>query len=468
MARPFAAPPGMPADRKAALIAAFEQTMKDPDFLAEAQDASAGRQPGRAPQDRRLAGRALCNAEGRHRQGRQGDDGGMHPTRSHDEWTWHAIADRIARIPASRTMPCCAGAGASSTTSWCRACCMRLSCAARIPHALDPRASIEDRRAGAAGRARRAHARRSRAGDGAAAHDAALQFRHAARPVWAFALADGEVSYVGEAGRDRGRRQPLCRRGRRRPGRGRLRGAAGGRRLPQGGAARCAGGAARAQLQCHRLLQGRLRRRRGARSARPRMCCTRISGSIAAPAIRSRAAASWPSIRGADDSLTVWASTQKAHDLLQSLTSLLDFDESAPAGGDARRRRRLRSEALRLFGGCRGGGGGEAAQALDQMDRGPARAFHQCGAGARPVLVDRHRGRCGRQGARHSRPPDPRSRRLCAAGRQHALQLGLDDERPVYRAGARHGGRRSPPPTRRRCPRCAAPAIRRPRSRWSG
>ena len=37
MARPFAAPPGLPEDRKAALISAFEQTMKDPEFLAEAK-----------------------------------------------------------------------------------------------------------------------------------------------------------------------------------------------------------------------------------------------------------------------------------------------------------------------------------------------------------------------------------------------------------------------------------------------
>jgi tripartite-type tricarboxylate transporter receptor subunit TctC len=36
-ARPFAAPPGVPEDRKAALIAAFEQTMKDPEFLADAK-----------------------------------------------------------------------------------------------------------------------------------------------------------------------------------------------------------------------------------------------------------------------------------------------------------------------------------------------------------------------------------------------------------------------------------------------
>ncbi len=36
MARPFAAPPGIPADRKAALRAAFDATMQDPDFLAQA------------------------------------------------------------------------------------------------------------------------------------------------------------------------------------------------------------------------------------------------------------------------------------------------------------------------------------------------------------------------------------------------------------------------------------------------
>jgi tripartite-type tricarboxylate transporter receptor subunit TctC len=40
IARPFAAPPDIPADRKAALIAAFEQTMKDAEFLAEAQKLS--------------------------------------------------------------------------------------------------------------------------------------------------------------------------------------------------------------------------------------------------------------------------------------------------------------------------------------------------------------------------------------------------------------------------------------------
>ena len=37
MARPFAAPPGIPADRKAALTAAFDATMKDPEYLADAK-----------------------------------------------------------------------------------------------------------------------------------------------------------------------------------------------------------------------------------------------------------------------------------------------------------------------------------------------------------------------------------------------------------------------------------------------
>ena len=37
MARPFAAPPGIPRDRAAALVAAFNATMKDPDYLADAK-----------------------------------------------------------------------------------------------------------------------------------------------------------------------------------------------------------------------------------------------------------------------------------------------------------------------------------------------------------------------------------------------------------------------------------------------
>jgi hypothetical protein len=39
MARPFAAPPGLPADRRAALLAAFNETLTDRAFLAEAKTA---------------------------------------------------------------------------------------------------------------------------------------------------------------------------------------------------------------------------------------------------------------------------------------------------------------------------------------------------------------------------------------------------------------------------------------------
>jgi tripartite-type tricarboxylate transporter receptor subunit TctC len=37
MARPYVAPPGIPPERLAALRAAFDATMTDPDFLADAQ-----------------------------------------------------------------------------------------------------------------------------------------------------------------------------------------------------------------------------------------------------------------------------------------------------------------------------------------------------------------------------------------------------------------------------------------------
>ena len=42
MGRPFVVPPGVPADRVAALRAAFDATMKDATFLAEAKAAEDG------------------------------------------------------------------------------------------------------------------------------------------------------------------------------------------------------------------------------------------------------------------------------------------------------------------------------------------------------------------------------------------------------------------------------------------
>jgi tripartite-type tricarboxylate transporter receptor subunit TctC len=45
MARPYAAPPGIPDDRRRALIAAFEATMQDPEFLADAEKQQADISP---------------------------------------------------------------------------------------------------------------------------------------------------------------------------------------------------------------------------------------------------------------------------------------------------------------------------------------------------------------------------------------------------------------------------------------
>ena len=41
MGRPFAAPPKVPADRVTALRRAFDQSLKDPELLAEAEKAAA-------------------------------------------------------------------------------------------------------------------------------------------------------------------------------------------------------------------------------------------------------------------------------------------------------------------------------------------------------------------------------------------------------------------------------------------
>ena len=73
MARPFAAPPGIPEDRKRALIAAFDKTMKDPDFLAEAAKIEADVNPVSAAAIDGLGRRGLYDAERRGGESRQGD-----------------------------------------------------------------------------------------------------------------------------------------------------------------------------------------------------------------------------------------------------------------------------------------------------------------------------------------------------------------------------------------------------------
>jgi tripartite-type tricarboxylate transporter receptor subunit TctC len=54
MARPYAAPPGIPDDRRRALIAAFDATMKDPEFLSDAEKLQADVSPVSAGEIERL------------------------------------------------------------------------------------------------------------------------------------------------------------------------------------------------------------------------------------------------------------------------------------------------------------------------------------------------------------------------------------------------------------------------------
>ncbi len=71
MARPFAAPPGIPQDRKQALIEAFDETMKDPDLVAEAEKEKMDLAPMTGPAIDDLLRTALRDPKGCHCKSRQ-------------------------------------------------------------------------------------------------------------------------------------------------------------------------------------------------------------------------------------------------------------------------------------------------------------------------------------------------------------------------------------------------------------
>ena len=71
--RPFFTSPDIPADRKAALRSAFDATMKDPQFLADAAKLDLEISPISARADRRVPRGSLPHAQGRGGQGRGGD-----------------------------------------------------------------------------------------------------------------------------------------------------------------------------------------------------------------------------------------------------------------------------------------------------------------------------------------------------------------------------------------------------------
>ena len=68
--RPFAAPPGTPADRLAALGHAFDETLTDPDFIAEAAKAQMEIEPMTGAAIANNAGKGLRRTE-RHRRTRR-------------------------------------------------------------------------------------------------------------------------------------------------------------------------------------------------------------------------------------------------------------------------------------------------------------------------------------------------------------------------------------------------------------
>ena len=69
VARPFVAPPGIPDDRRRALIAAFDQTMKDPRLPCRRGEDAGRYQPGHRGRSRQALDRGLCDTEADRRQG---------------------------------------------------------------------------------------------------------------------------------------------------------------------------------------------------------------------------------------------------------------------------------------------------------------------------------------------------------------------------------------------------------------
>ena len=175
-------------------------------------------------------------------------------------------------------------------------------------------------------------------------------------------------------------------------------------------------------------------------SAAHRMCCARNSlHSPRCGASGSKAAASSPTPQ--ERWLAHGVASTRRHTTSSTRRASSASTTTTACGWRRRRRRRLRPKALRLCGGRRGHRRRKAVETLGHLDRGPPRAFPRRGPGARPVLGDGDRGRTGRPHPRHTWAAAPRPRRLCPAGREPAVQLGVDADRSLYGAGLRHGCR---------------------------
>ena len=257
-----------------------------------------------------------------------------------------------------------------------------------------------------------------------------LQFGHRARPELAIRAGRRRSVLRRRAGRDRRCRGPLCRRRRRRAGRGRLRllPAAIDCRIER--RRRCAAN----HLECGDFLQGRLRRRRGG---------VRQGGACSARrSVDSSRRRPFDGGRGilaqiSDRETAAWASTQKAHDLRTAFADYIDLDESR----------------LRVATPDVGGGFGpklcvypeDVAVVAAATLLGRSVKWIGTAASISPTrrrsATSTGRSACGGATAAcaAARPPHPRHRRLCAAGREHPVQFRNHAHRTLYGAGAGDG-----------------------------
>ena len=232
--------------------------------------------------------------------------------------------------------------------------------------------------------------RRSRAAPGAGAPPAAVP--HGATPARhnTARSRQGRGCLVGEAVAAVIARHPLRRRGRRRPCCSRLRAAAGGWRIAGRRSRRERRAAHRARAGNLLSLRPVLRRRRGCVRARPARASINLKQHRGgAHSIEGRGALAAYDLN--EDRLTLWSSTQLAHEVRAFLMCCSKLDENqlrvvAPdVGGGFGAKFVMYPEEVTLAAACL------LPAATDQMGRGPARAFSRRRPGARPVLGSRGR-----------------------------------------------------------------------------
>ncbi len=168
------------------------------------------------------------------------------------------------------------------------------------------------------------------------------------------------------------------------------------------------------------------------------------------------------------DSVTIWSSTQVVHWVRREAAARAAAAGSAHPLRRARRRRRLRRQGPRLSGRPADSVPGAQARAAGAMDRGPARAS-ACAPAIRATRFTTSRSASTTKGA--SSRCATISSSIAAPGIRSAPASSTTPP-CICPAPTRSTRLRSAPgsprPTRCRTRPIAAPAARKPRSRWSG